>query len=69
MGLSAVKEDDLYEAMDWLLERQAGVEQALAARHLGEGTLVLYDLTSTYFGAPGKAWRIQRVKIPAPARG
>jgi len=49
LGLSAIKEDDLYEAMDWLLERQASVEAALAERHLGEGTLVLYDLTSTYF--------------------
>ncbi len=49
LGLSAVKEDDLYEAMDWLLERQTSVEAALAARHLREGTLVLYDLTSTYF--------------------
>lgn len=49
LGLSAVKEDDLYEAMDWLIERQAQVEKALAARHLEAGTLVLYDLTSTYF--------------------
>jgi len=49
LGLSAIKEDDLYEAMDWLLERQASVEAALAERHLGEGTLVLYDLTCTYF--------------------
>jgi len=49
LGLGAVNEDDLYEAMDWLVERQATVEQALAARHLEAGTLVLYDLTSTYF--------------------
>jgi transposase len=53
LGLNAVKEDDLYEAMDWLLERQASVEAALAERHLGEGTLVLYDLTSTYFEGRG----------------
>jgi hypothetical protein len=39
----------LYEAMDWLVERQATVEKALASRHLEAGTLVLYDLTSTYF--------------------
>ncbi|HXY49862.1 MAG TPA: IS1634 family transposase [Terriglobales bacterium] len=49
LGLGAVNEDDLYEAMDWLVERQASVENALAARHLEAGTLVLYDLTSTYF--------------------
>jgi transposase len=49
LGLSTVQEDDLYEAMDWLVERQAGVENGLAARHLQAGTLVLYDLSSTYF--------------------
>lgn len=49
LGLSRVKEDDLYAAMDWLVARQAKIECALAARHLEAGTLVLYDLTSTYF--------------------
>ena len=39
----------LYQAMDWLLPQQARTEGALAKRHLAEGTLVLYDLTSTYF--------------------
>lgn len=48
LGLEAVTEDDLYGAMDWLLSRQAHVERALAARHLAPGSLVLYDLTSTY---------------------
>jgi hypothetical protein len=42
-------EDDLYEAMDWLLVRQQRIEDALAGRHLQDGTLVLYDVTSTYF--------------------
>jgi transposase len=42
-------EDELYAAMDWLLERQPRLEKALAKRHLREGALVLYDLTSTYF--------------------
>jgi len=42
-------EDALYGAMDWLLERQERIEKGLARRHLGEGALVLYDLTSTYF--------------------
>jgi transposase len=49
LGLGAINEDDLYEAMDWLVDRQAMVENGLAARHLEAGTLVLYDLTSTYF--------------------
>jgi transposase len=44
-----VDEDDLYAAMDWLLLRQAAVETALAKRHLRAGTLVLYDVSSTYF--------------------
>ncbi len=48
LGLGAVDEDDLYAAMDWLLPQQPAIESALARRHLGEGTLVLYDVTSTY---------------------
>ncbi|MGB7758379.1 MAG: IS1634 family transposase [Bryobacteraceae bacterium] len=46
---STTTEDELYQAMDWLLPQQARMEQALAKRHLAEGALVLYDLTSTYF--------------------
>ena len=42
-------EDQLYAAMDWLLKRQPRIEQQLAARHLHDGTLTLYDVTSTYF--------------------
>ena len=42
-------EDELYEAMDWLLGRQQRLEAALAKRHLSDGTLVLYDVSSTYF--------------------
>jgi transposase len=49
LQLGAVNEDDLYASMDWLVGRQAQIEATLAERHLGEGTLVLYDLTSTYF--------------------
>src|ERR1700681_2553904 len=47
-GVSAADEDDLYAAMDWLLERQGLIERKLAARHLGEGSLALYDLSSSY---------------------
>jgi transposase len=42
-------ENDLYAAMDWLLEHQGLIERKLAARHLGEGALALYDLSSSYF--------------------
>ena len=42
-------EADLYAAMDWLLERQKPIEKKLAARHLSEGALALYDLSSSYF--------------------
>jgi transposase len=48
MGLGAVDEDELYSALDWLAERQAAVEAALARRHLHDGTLVLYDVSSSY---------------------
>jgi hypothetical protein len=49
LELGALDEDDLYEAMDWLLARQSEVEAALAKRHLADGALVLYDVSSTYF--------------------
>ena len=48
LGLGAVDEDELYTALDWLLERQPQIEAALAQRHLSSGTLVLYDVTSSY---------------------
>ena len=48
LGLGQVDANDVYEAVDWLGEQQAKIEKALARRHLSEGTLVLYDLTSTY---------------------
>ena len=47
--LGAVDEKDLYEAMDWLVDRQDRIEEKLASRHLQEGTFVLYDLTSTWY--------------------
>jgi len=48
LGVREASEDDLYAAMDWLLDRQPKIEAALAARHLTRGGLVLYDLTSSY---------------------
>ncbi len=49
LGVAAVDEDQLYQALDWLVPQQAQLEAALAGRHLGAGTLVLYDVSSTYF--------------------
>jgi DDE family transposase len=48
-GVVDTTEMDLYAAMDWLLERQEFIEKKLAARHLSEGALALYDLSSSYF--------------------
>ncbi len=48
-GVEHVDENALYQAMDWLLERQGAIEQKLAQRHLSEGARVLYDLSSSYF--------------------
>ena len=48
LGLGEVDEDELYAALDWLLERQGAIETALAKRHLKGGTLVLYDVSSSY---------------------
>jgi len=48
-GVGDASEDDLYEAMDWLLDRQELIEKKLAARHVDEQSLVLYDLSSSYF--------------------
>jgi transposase len=49
LDLGEVDEDELYTALDWLLERQPQIETALAKRHLKNGTLVLYDVSSSYF--------------------
>jgi len=49
LGLGDADEDDLYGAMDWLLARQDRIEKKLARRHLSEGSLVLYDVTSSYY--------------------
>jgi hypothetical protein len=48
-GVADATEDELYAAMDWLLERQERIEKKLAARHLREGSLVLYDVTSSSY--------------------
>jgi transposase len=49
LAVEGADEDELYDALDWLLERQQRIEAALARRHLKDGTLVLYDVSSSYF--------------------
>jgi hypothetical protein len=49
LGVSGCDEDDLYAAMDWVLARKDAIENGLAARHLVNGTLVLYDVSSAAF--------------------
>jgi transposase len=49
LGVEGADEDDLYRAMDWLLERQNRIEDRLARRHLRDGEMVLYDVSSSYF--------------------
>jgi transposase len=49
LNVADAKEEDLYAALDWLLSRQRAIEGKLAGRHLGEGGLVLYDVSSSYY--------------------
>jgi transposase len=49
LGVADADEDDLYAAMDWLVQRQSRIEKKLASRHLTEGIQVLYDVTSSYY--------------------
>jgi transposase len=49
LDLDAVTETELYGALDWLLERQTRIETKIAKKHLSDGTLVLYDVTSSYY--------------------
>ncbi len=49
LSVAYADEDDLYDAMDWLLKRQGAIEKKLARKHLGEGAMVLYDVSSSYY--------------------
>ena len=49
LGVEEATEDELYQTMDWVLERQGRIEKKLAERHLQEGRLVLYDVSSRYY--------------------
>ena len=65
LGVQNADEHDLYQAMDWLLERQERIEKKLAAKHLSEGCQVLYDVSSSYFEGrtcPLAHWSLNRDK-------
>jgi transposase len=49
LNIGDINENDLYRAMDWLLDRQDKIESSLADKHLQDGSLVLYDVSSSYF--------------------
>src|SRR3954465_4226021 len=49
LGVADATEDQLYDAMDWLRTRQEAIEKKLARRHLADGAMVLYDVTSSYY--------------------
>ena len=49
LGLEELNENELYHAMDWLEKRQRRIENKLAKRHLRDGSLILYDVTSSYY--------------------
>jgi transposase len=59
LGVEGADEDALYGALDWLLDRQERIERALARRHLKDGALVLYDVSSSYF--EGRSCRLAQL--------
>jgi len=68
--VESADEDDLYLAMDWLGERQQRIEDRLAARHLVDGEMVLYDVSSSYFEGrtcPLGSWGTRAMGSSAPA--
>jgi transposase len=56
LSVQDADEDDLYAAMDWLLERKGRIEKKLAERHLKDGATVLYDMTSSYYEGRTCPW-------------
>ena len=67
LGVDGADEDDLYLAMDWLLERQDRIEDRLAARHLRDGEMVLYDVSSSYF--EGRSCPLARLGYSRDGKG
>ena len=68
LGVGEATEDDLYEAMDWLFEQKERIEKKLAAGHLTEGGLVLYDVSRSSMRAHlpvGSHHALSRGTIPS----
>ena len=66
LGVADATEDQLYDAMDWLLDRQRVIEKKLARRHLDDGAMVLYDVSSSYY--EGKTCPLAPTAMTATAR-
>jgi hypothetical protein len=67
LGVDGADEDDLYLAMDWLSERQDRIEDRLAARHLRDREMVLYDVSSSYF--EGRSCPLARLGYSRDGKG
>src|ERR1035441_7832316 len=59
LNVTDADEDDLYAALDWLLDRQDRIEYRLARRHLKDGEMVLYDVSCSY--CEGRAWPLAKL--------
>lgn len=66
LGLDLVTEDELYAAMDWLLERQPRIEAKLAKKHLADGCLVLYDVSGSHY--TGRSCPLAKIGHPKDGR-
>ncbi len=55
LNIEDVSKDEVYQSLDWLLKRQPKIEEKLASKHLSEGTMVLYDISGSYYTGQGPA--------------
>ncbi len=67
LSVTDADEDDLYAALDWLLDRQERIEDRLARRHLRDGEQVLYDVSSSYFEGVRVRWRNSAIRVMVSA--
>jgi transposase len=66
LDVESATEDELYAAMDWLLERQPSIEAKLAKKHLAEGCLVLYDVSGSHY--TGRSCSLAKIGHPKDGR-
>ena len=66
LGLESVTDDDLYAAMDWVVKRQPQIEAKLAKKHLGEGSLILYDVSGSHY--TGRTCPLAKIGHPKDGR-